>query len=60
MIAMCWIYTFTLTYYCIGGVYDQTRAAQHFLRKFREGQLGHVTLDNESLGRGMVNSNLNT
>ena len=29
----------------IGGVFDQTRAAQHFLRKFREGQLGHLTLD---------------
>ena len=29
----------------IGGVFDRTRAAQHFLRKFREGQLGHLTLD---------------
>ena len=29
----------------IGGVFDRTRAAQHFLRKFREGQLGRLTLD---------------
>ena len=29
----------------LGGTLDYLRAAQHFLRRFREGELGKVTLD---------------
>jgi hypothetical protein len=29
----------------LGGVFDRIRATQHFLRKYREGQFGRLTLD---------------
>ena len=36
-----------LAEYCLlpGGVFDRTRAARHFLQRFRTGKLGRITLD---------------